>query len=188
MIYDLRFAICKKPARRAAANPQSSILNPQSEKGVALIVTLIMLAVITFMATTFLVLSRRERNSVSTNTDQTKARFTADTALERAKAELLAGLIATANDQNFDLMVPTNFFNPYGFVAGLPAGSDPYTNVNYNYLSVGGPVTGNNFLANLTNLLYDPRPPVYITDQKVDRKSTRLNSSHLRLSRMPSSA
>ena len=130
-----------------------------------MIVTLIMLAVITFMATTFLVLSRRERNSVSTNTDQTTARFTADTAVERAKAQLLAGVIATGNDQNFDLMVPTNYFNPYGFNTAL-LNFDP-TNVNYNYRSIGGPLTASDQIQNIANLLYDPRAPVYITNAKV---------------------
>lgn len=139
--------------------------SPRRSRGVALIVTLIMLAVITFMATTFLVLSRRERNSVSTNTDQTTARFTADTAVERAKAQLLAGVIATGNDQNFDLMVPTNFFNPYGFNTTL-LNFDP-TNVNYNYRSIGGPLTAPDQIQNIANLLYDPRAPVYITNAKV---------------------
>src|ERR1022692_778541 len=86
------------------------------QRGVALIITLIMLAVITFMATTFLVLSRRERGSVTTNTDQTTARLTADSALERAKVELLGTILGTTNDQGYGLMVPTNFFNPLGFV------------------------------------------------------------------------
>ena len=136
----------------------------RSSRGVALIVTLIMLAVITFMATAFLVLSQRERNSVSTNTDQTTARFTADTALERAKAQLLAGVIAAGNDQNYDLMVPTNFFNPFGFD---PGAVDSRTNVNYNYDKLGNPLSLANQQQNLANLLYDPRPPVYITDTKV---------------------
>src|SRR5579872_4501268 len=39
------------------------------ERGVALVITLIMLAVITFMAIAFLVLSRGERSSVGTATD-----------------------------------------------------------------------------------------------------------------------
>ncbi len=165
MIYDSRFTIRPRPAA-AAANPQSAIRNPQSPRGVALIVTLIMLAVITFMATTFLVLSRRERNSVSTNTDQTTARFTADTALERAKVQLLAGIIASTNDQNFDLMVPTNFYNPLGFD---PAAVDYRTNVNYSYTIAPGkpPLTALQQQQNIANLLYDPRPPVFITNTKV---------------------
>src|ERR1051325_522030 len=95
--------------KRTAARTQS----PEARKGVALIITLIMLAVITFMATTFLVLSRRERNAVTTTTDQTTARFAADTGLEQAKFALMTGIFGTnvfgiigdtSDDQNFDLM------------------------------------------------------------------------------------
>src|SRR6185369_13499130 len=43
------------------------------QQGVALVVTLIMLSVITFMAIAFLVLSRGERSSVTTATDQSLA-------------------------------------------------------------------------------------------------------------------
>src|ERR1044071_4585672 len=163
MIFDFRFSISKKTSRSAPTNRQSSIVNRQSQ-GVALVVTLIMLAVITFMATTFLVLSRRERNSVSTNTDQTTARFMTDSGLERAKAQLMAAIIAETNDQNFDLMVPTNFFNPFGFD---PAAGDYRTNVNYNYDKSGNPLNAAQQQQNIANLLYDPRPPVYITNQKV---------------------
>ena len=131
-----------------------------------------MLAVITFMATTFLVLSRRERNSVNTNTDQTTARFTADTALERAKVQLLAGILASGNDQNFDLMVPTNFFNPFGFD---PGAVDYRTNVNYNYDKNGNPLTAAQQQQNIANLLYDPRPPVYITSSNDFRYYLDLN-------------
>lgn len=129
-------------------------------RGVALIITLIMLAVITFMATTFLVLSRRARNSVSRTTDQTTARFAADNALERAKAELLASIMSTTNDQNYGLMVPTNYYNVYGFQSGISS----FTNVNYAYGN-GSPLTVSDFLINLTNLLYNPRPPVFVTNR-----------------------
>ena len=37
-------------------------------------------------------------------------------------------------------------------------------------------------------LLESERPDVLLTDLKIDRKSTRLNSSHIQKSRMPSSA
>jgi len=81
---------------------------------VALVITLIMLAVITFLAVTFLVLSHRERGSVTTTTDQATAQFAADEALERAKVELLATMLAFNNDQAYDLIVSTNYINPAG--------------------------------------------------------------------------
>src|SRR5881394_2951318 len=87
----------------------------RTQRGVALVITLIMLSVITFMAVAFLVLSQRERNAVTTTTDQTVARFSADTALERAKVELIAPMLGLTNDQVYDLIVSTNFLNPHGY-------------------------------------------------------------------------
>jgi len=131
--------------------------------GVALVITLIMLSVITFMAVTFLVLSNRERGSVSTATDQVTVQFAADTALERAKAEVLASIIAATNDQAFDLMVSTNYINYGGFRSGIAS----YTNVNFISYANGNPLTGNDPLINLTNLLYNPRPPVFVVTNKL---------------------
>ena len=91
----------------------------RDERGVALVITLVMLSVITFLAITFLVLSQRERGSVNTTTDQAVAKFTADSALERAKVELLAPMLAFTNDQIYDLIESTNFINPAGFNTAL---------------------------------------------------------------------
>ncbi|HEY5909702.1 MAG TPA: pilus assembly PilX N-terminal domain-containing protein, partial [Verrucomicrobiae bacterium] len=57
-----------------------SFVAPHS--GVALVVTLILLSIITFMAIAFLVLSHREQSSVVTTTDQTVALQGANSALE----------------------------------------------------------------------------------------------------------
>ncbi len=81
----------------------------------ALVITLIMLSVITFMAVTFLALSRRERGAVATYRDQTIAREAAAAALERAKAELIARILTTTNVSDFGLLVSTNYINPLGF-------------------------------------------------------------------------
>lgn len=130
-----------------------------AERGVALIISLILLAVITFMAVTFLVVSRSERGAVSTSTDQTVAREAANAAADRAVAEMLASIMAWTNPGNYNLAVSTNFINPGGFNPGLRS----FTNVNYNYAD-GSAVRGADALVNLTNLLYNPRPPVYITN------------------------
>jgi hypothetical protein len=165
------------PAGNPAAESSSSNLGFRalgggallSSRGVALVITLIMLSVITFMAVTFLVLSHRERGSVTTTTDQTSAGFTAESALERAKAEILARIVALTNDQNYDLIVSTNFINYGGFD---PGAVDYRTNVNYDYLAGGGQVTGNNALQNLANLFYNPRPPVFIVTNRQYPSST----------------
>ena len=141
------------------------------EGGVALIITLIMLSVITFMAVTFLVLSHRERGAVVTTTDQTTARLAADSALERVKLELLARMLANTNDQDFDLTVSTNFINSYGFDPS--AGAAPY-NVNYN-VTAGNPARPLNTFQlqqNIANLLLNPRPPVFVVTNRLFPNNT----------------
>ncbi|MGO8675898.1 MAG: hypothetical protein ACLQVX_08505 [Limisphaerales bacterium] len=136
---------------------RTSAMGRRPERGIALVVTLLMLAVITFMAVTFLVLSHRQRDAVATSTEQAAALRAAETGAQRALVETMAPIKATTNQYNFDLRVSTNYINPYGFVHGLAN----YTNVSYAYPN-GAPVTGNDFLRNLANLLYSPRPPVYV--------------------------
>jgi len=139
-------------------NARPSSLAPRcSERGVALVITLVLLSVITFMAVAFLVVSRSQHGSVATETDQAIARLAADNARERAIAQLLAPIMAWTNEFNYGLLVSTNYIRPGGFVSG---GSGPL-NVGYNYLN-GALLSLNDFLLNSANLLYDPRPPVFI--------------------------
>ena len=130
---------------------------PYSRQGVALIITLILLSVVTFMAITFLALSRRERSAVATVTDTASARLAADAALANAEAQIIANALSTTNPFNFGLLVSTNYINAAGFVNG----SSSYTNVSYQY-PAGGSLNQNDFLQLLTNLWYSPRPPVFI--------------------------
>jgi len=131
-----------------------------ARSGVALIITVILLAVVTFMALTFLAISRRERGAVTTTTDTASARLAADDALASAEAQIVANILATTNPYNFGLLVSTNYINSFGFVPA--AGANP-TNVNYDYYNTGpGPLALNDLLQNLANLYYSPRPPVFI--------------------------
>ena len=114
-----------------APYPRPSPLAPRpSERGVALVITLVLLSVITFMAVTFLVVSRSQHGSVATETDQTIARLAADSAIERAIAATPRphhGL-----DQRIQLR-PAGLHQLYqpGWVR-QPAFAGPL-NVNYNY-------------------------------------------------------
>jgi hypothetical protein len=165
-IYDLRFTIWKKSSESAVAghragaagNRQSPTANRKSEKGVALVITLILLSVTLVMAIAFLAISRREAGSVTTSTDTVTARLAADAALANAQAQIIAFVLATQNPYNPGLLVSTNFVNGYGFVNGV---SDP-TNVNYDYLSTGGALGRDQFVQNVANLLYLPRAPVFV--------------------------
>src|SRR6516164_5823444 len=141
---------------------------PSRESGVALVITLIMLAVITFMAIAFLVISRGERSSVGTATDQSLARLAADNALERAQIELVAPMMASGNPFSSGLLVSTNLINPLGFLGGnanVSVYTSP-TNVAYNYQK-GGQLSQKDMLQNLTNLLINPRPPVFIVTNRL---------------------
>jgi Tfp pilus assembly protein PilX len=61
-----------------------------SEKGMALIITLLMLAIVTFMAVIFLAMSRRERGAVKNAEEQNISRMMADSAAARAQADIIA--------------------------------------------------------------------------------------------------
>ena len=142
--------------------PRSTLHAPRrehSQRGVALVITLILLSLITFMAITFLVVSRSERGSVTTQTDLTTARLAADAARDRAIAELLAPMMATNNPFNYGLLVSTNYIKLDGFDTGL---AGDVRNVNYDYTTKGLPLTPNQQCQNIQNLWLNPRPPVFI--------------------------
>jgi len=114
----------------------SGVRLPASQRGVALIITLILLAVVTFMALTFLAVSRRERGAVTTTTDTTSARLAADAALAAAEGEIVANTLAATNPYNFGLLVSTNY---------LRTNSSPLPD-------------------DLTNLFINPRTPVWLSN------------------------
>jgi hypothetical protein len=147
------------PRRVAPGAPPSEFAR---QRGVALVVTIILISVITFLTIAFLALSRREKGSMTTTADQTTARLAADAAIERAQAEILAPILALTNAQKFGLLVSTNFINWHGFD---PAAVDPRTNVNFEYRIDGNPLTANDALQNLVNLYFSPRPPVFVTNR-----------------------
>src|SRR6266404_6357187 len=132
---------------------------------VALVITLILISVITFMAVTFLVVSRAQKGAVSTTTDQTTAKLANDAAFERAKAELLAPIMAFTNPAGYDLRVSTTYNNPIGFINSGVAYTS-FTNVSYSYPN-GQPLRGNDALQNLANLLYAPRAPVFVVTNRL---------------------
>ncbi|HUL51053.1 MAG TPA: hypothetical protein VLU94_00570 [Candidatus Nitrosotalea sp.] len=133
-------------------------MNRHHQRGIALVITLIMLAVVTVMAVVFLGVSRRERGSVTVAADLTDAKLAADMALSRAEAAVLSRIAAQSNVFAYDLMVSTNYINP----AGFQPNNSSFANVSYTYAN-GTPLNRDaDIRQNLTNLFYDPRPPVYI--------------------------
>jgi hypothetical protein len=157
MNFSSRISSSGKPRRFA-----TRASGPTAQSGVALVVTLILLSIITFMAIAFLVLSHREQSSVVTQTDQLLARLATETGLERAQAEMLVGILNSTNAYNIGLHVSANFINPYGFVPGL---ASP-TNVNFAYTHSGAALSAADQLQNVANLQFSPRVPVYIVTNR----------------------
>src|SRR5471032_2394048 len=82
-----------RPARgETLAARHSSLVTRHSEKGVALVITLILLSVTLVMSLAFLAISRRESGSAATAGDTAAARLAADSALANAEAQVMANI------------------------------------------------------------------------------------------------
>ena len=149
-----------------ATSPQSAIRNPQSaiphSPAIALVITLLMLSVITFLAVAFLVLTRAHREQVNASADIATAQDMSRAALARAQSQIIARMKAHGDILNYDYAVPHNFINPNGFVLGLASDN----NVNYDYYSTGSRMSSTvrpqDWAQNIANLWLDPRPPVFV--------------------------
>jgi hypothetical protein len=142
-------------------NRRLSPVTRHPERGIALVITLILLSVTLVMALAFLAVSRRERNSVTTAADTTTARLATDTALAAAQAQIMANVLATnAAAYDYGLLVSTNYINPLGFD---PNSGNP-TNVNYDHLinNGGALTTPDERNQNIADLWLLPRAPVFI--------------------------
>jgi hypothetical protein len=142
-------------------------------RGIALVITLIMLSVVTITAVAFLAVSRRERGAVNASGEQIDARFATDAALNKVQLEIASRILANGNANAFPFMVSTNYINPR-FDSSLPSYADSgvynlLTNVNY--LKNPGQNLGFNlgtlgdrrlYRRMLGNLFYEARPPVFI--------------------------
>jgi len=144
------------PLIRSAASffPRSPKGEGVGRAGVALVATLIMLSLVTFMVVAFLGVARRERRAIEAITSQGESQVARDAALNFAQADLLARLLISGDKWNYGVMVSTNYENLAGF---LPAVSSP-TNVNHTNAMATGL---NPWLTNLGNLQYKPRVPVF---------------------------
>ncbi len=131
-----------------------------AQRGVALVITLIMLSVITFLTIAFLAISRRDRASVTTSINQTDARLMADAALARFQTELVSGMMARNDLMSYDLMLTRNYINPAGFNFNIT--TNDTNNVNYDFRTDNSPLTVPDQIRNIANLFFDPRPPVFV--------------------------
>ena len=163
-------------------------LSPQSSRrGVALVITLIMLSVVTITAVAFLMVARRERAAVAAAGEQADVRIAADAALNRARARILAQIASSGMRESPTLFVSTNFIAPFytrGLTAagqGLPLGAAQSNQwysalANVSYLYQGRPFDLNNtaeileYRRMLANLYYDPRVPVVARIGRMDTR------------------
>ena len=132
----------------------------KSEQGIALVITLVMLAVVTVMAIVFLAVTRRERSSVKLAEETAIAKDLADAAMERAKAEAIGGMNTSGSKLHYDIFNSRTFFNPNGFDP-----SKGRTNTNVGPVRDWPAIRQNNekqYLTLLGNLQYDPAVPVHI--------------------------
>jgi hypothetical protein len=144
-------------------------MKSKSQSGVALVVTLLMLSIITFLTVAFLALSKRNRESVAVTKDQRVARGMANSALARAQTEIISRMMRTNGAGrhellSYDYMVSKNFIRRGGFVKNQGLN---YENVNYDYFENGSLYTPKDeaeWVQNIANLRYDPRPPVFIAN------------------------
>jgi hypothetical protein len=141
------------------------------EQGIALVITLVMLAVVTVMAIIFLAVTRRERSSVKLAEETAIAKDMADAALERAKAEAIAAMNAAGSKLHYDIFNSQTFFNPAGFTP-----SKGRTNTNVGPVRDWPAIRQNDekeYLTLLGNLQYDPAVPVFIQTNQNGRGDLR---------------
>ena len=156
-----RHAVPPVASSGSARSDRSSIANlqfPQTPRsGVALVATLIMLSLVTFMVVAFLSVARRERQSVAASLTINEARAAMEAALARAQAEIAARLLTSGDPWSYGMMVPTNYQNSVFNATVSP------TNVNdvLAHVAAGYPTP---WLTHLGNLQYDPRVPVFSTN------------------------
>jgi hypothetical protein len=148
--------------------PSPKLKNCQTpRRAVALVITLLMLSVITFLAIAFLAMTSRNKAAVTATQDLAQAKAMSEAALARAQADIIAQMMSTTDILNYGYLTTHNYINPGGFVSGLPGGTN-FNNVNYDHL-VGGPTNFSeasdpgDWAQNIANLWWDPRPPVFVT-------------------------
>src|SRR5688572_4014438 len=92
------------------------------QRGVALVLTLIMLAVITVVTVIFLATARRNRSSTTVRIDQTTAEFAAETAYQHATGKIIERILNDRNLLSFDFTVS----HPLGYVINTDSVSGFY--------------------------------------------------------------
>lgn len=150
---------------------RSSYQPADSNSGVALVITLILLAVITTLAIAFLAITRRETVAVGSMSHTTDAEMAADSALERAKAEILA--VYPARNQTNVVPRATNILGPDMFVSVcchnyVPDPSDPRDPSKARVFRYNREVPDQRL-----SFAYDAAPPVFVDTNRTGQPGPR---------------
>jgi hypothetical protein len=139
---------------------RSFVAKKSRERAIALVITLLMLAVITFLAIAFLAMTTRDKGAVNASLDANTARSMSDAALARAQAGIIAQMMSVTDVLSYDYTASHNFINPNGF--NTTEGTNDPNNVNYDWFLTNNGSLNPNWAQNIANLFYDPRPPVFV--------------------------
>jgi hypothetical protein len=150
-----------------------------SQRGVALVLTLIMLAIITVVTVIFLATARRHRQASVVQREVTQAEFAADAAYQRASSDFLTNILSRlwwTNEPRGWTTFPEPNLLAFDFLVSAPLGYDVYaTNNNFRagttntrpYLEDSIPIVANHFTnidvyldLNRNREFDDPRDPV----------------------------
>ncbi len=138
-------------------------------RGVALVVTLILLAIITTLAIAFIALTHRETSAVAATSSTTDAELAAEAALERAKAEILAPFVRDNRGTNGktilgpEMMVSVAVDQDRIKAYGAYVDPSPPVYVNTNISGGSGPLDDRHFLDLNRNRYFDETGLVPIT-------------------------
>ena len=157
-----RVRLCRTLSQSSRGSTESRPTLSKKESAVALVITLLMLSVITFLAIAFLAMTKRDRSAVTATLDIDTAKSMSAAALARAQAGIIAQIMAQKDVLSYDYSTSHNYINPGGFTSG----NQNFTNVNYDFLASNGKSYGasdpQDWAQNIGNLFYDPRPPVFV--------------------------
>jgi hypothetical protein len=124
-----------------------------AQRGVALVITIIMLSIITVMTVAFLALARRDKAAVAGSLAAIDAEYAATTASERAKTYILAQILVRTNLTAPDFAVSVNVDT------GITGGRDPRPPVfvRTNFVITPRPLDDERFFHDVNqNRFFDP--------------------------------
>ena len=111
------------------AQPRVPEFKTENSSAIALVITLLMLSVITFLAVAFLVLTRSHRDAVTASLDNDTAKGMSEAATARAQSQIIARMAASGDILNYDFFASHNWINPLASPTARQTGTTSITTV-----------------------------------------------------------